>query len=177
MELCLLRSMPRSFLFTSFLLISHWTTCGHATPALRMAMKPIAVDNLRHHCTIGLDDLNYDLCPLVGRTVTIEDTRYTMDADGDRGEGSSNGRRFYDVTLGGLRGKRMVSELCMLLGFLSNMCFCRSRVAMRIPGFACEVSMVRPMDPRNTLESRFWGFFLDDNAHYTPYQSHYPLVY
>ena len=84
-------------------------------------MKPIAVDNLRHHCTIGLDDLNYDLCPLVGRTVTIEDTRYTMDADGDRGEGSSNGRRFYDVTLGGLRSKRMVSELCMLLGFLSNM--------------------------------------------------------
>jgi len=141
MELCLLPSMPRSFLFTSFLLISHWTTCGHATPALRMAMKPIAVDNLRHRCTFGLDDLNYDLCPLVGRTVTIEDTRYTY---GDRGEGSSNERRFYDVTLGGLRGQGTVSRLYMLLGFLSNMCFSRSR-AVRIPGFACEVSTARPL--------------------------------
>ena len=141
MELCLLPSMPRSFLFTSFLLISHWTTCGHATPALRMAMKPIAAGDLRHRCTFGLDDLNYDLCPLVGRTVTIEDTRYTY---GDRGEGSSNERRFYDVTLGGLRGQGTVSRLYMLLGFLSNMCFSRSR-AVRIPGFACEVSTARPL--------------------------------
>ena len=68
-------------------------------------MKPIAVDNLRHRCTVGLDDLNYDLCPLVGRTVTIEDAS-------DRGAGSSSGRRFYDVILGGLRGEGTVSTLC-----------------------------------------------------------------
>lgn len=70
-------------------------------------MKAISVNS----CTVGLDDLGYDLCPLMGRTVTIEDTSYTVDADRDRGEGSSSGRRFYDVTLGGLTGRRTVSKL------------------------------------------------------------------
>jgi hypothetical protein len=90
-----------------------------------MAMKAIAVDDLRHRCAVGLDDLRYDLCPLMGRTVTIEDTTsYTVDADGDRGEGSSDGRRFYDVTLGGVRGEQRVSRLLLYVaGFLIEHAF------------------------------------------------------
>jgi len=103
--------MPRSFLFTSFLLFSHWTKGGHAAPASRMATRVIAVNDLRQRCNVGLDDLNYDLCPLMGRTVTTEDPSYTASANGDRGEGSSSGRRFYDITLGGSTGEQTVSRL------------------------------------------------------------------
>jgi len=73
-------------------------------------MKAFAVNDLRQRCTVGLDDLYYDLCPLMRRPVTTEDPSYTASADGDRGEGSSSGRRFYDITLGGLTGERTVSR-------------------------------------------------------------------
>jgi len=96
--------MSGSFLFTFFLVISHWTTCGHA---LRTAIKTIAVNDLRRHCNFGLKDLNYDLCPLMGRTVTVEDIEYVN----NNREGSSSGRRFYDITLGGLTSERTARSL------------------------------------------------------------------
>jgi len=100
--------MLRSFLFTFFLVISHWTTYGHAVPALRTDIKTIAINDFRRHCNFGLNDLNYDLCPLMGRTVTVEDIKYTIDVNNDRGEGS---RRFYDITLGGSASERTARSL------------------------------------------------------------------
>jgi hypothetical protein len=117
--------MPRPFLFTSFLVISHWTTYGHA---LKTAIKTTAVSDLRQNCNFGLNDLNYDLCPLMGRTITVEDTNYAIDVNNDRGEGSRSGRRLYDVTLGGLTSEGTARSLVsgfarganILPGFLSN---------------------------------------------------------
>jgi len=103
--------MLGSFLFTFFLVISHWTTYGHAVPALRTAIKTIAINDLRRRCNFGLNDLNYDLCPLMGRTVTVEDIKYAIDVSNDGGEGSSSGRRLYDITLGGLTSERTARSL------------------------------------------------------------------
>ncbi|KAF8154737.1 hypothetical protein B0H34DRAFT_535666 [Crassisporium funariophilum] len=85
-------SLPPRVLLTSFLLFSHLPISGRA----RSISQPIADVNLRHRCAFELGGYAYDLCPLIS----------TVDAStsiaNDRGEGSSSGRRFYEVAFGGL---------------------------------------------------------------------------
>lgn len=86
-----------SFILTSFLLAWQWTTTGAETITHTLTDEEFSPS----HCAFRIHDYDYNLCPLMDTTATVEEQTYTRDSE-DRGEGSSSlGKRLYEVALGG----------------------------------------------------------------------------
>ncbi|PPQ69734.1 hypothetical protein CVT24_001320 [Panaeolus cyanescens] len=87
-----------SFIFTSFLLAWQWAAARGETTTHTLTDEEFSPSR----CSFRIHDYDYNLCPLMETTATVEERVFSPESV-DRGEGSSSSvvRRFYEVALGG----------------------------------------------------------------------------